>query len=298
MVYIFICVDFDRDYAYPVKDIQHAVSRPIQLKMSDELLSDPEKSLSIQGTINCFKPFLKYLIDKKLHTTFYFEARTTKVFLQQIPESIEMFNHPFFEFGVHGYDHEDLTGEDTGFKLSKEEEIVVIKKAKDELEKLLSRGIGGFRAPYMKLTSNTLEILSASGFIHDSSVYQESARGIKPYKTTEGIVEFPVIKTPKESSMKGMYTYLWPLFEKKRSLEDTINNYVHLVKNTMDNNSFISINLHSWHFAYNIEQNEYLSKEETTRNIQAFDAIISTLEEEEKVIFSTPRKWLEENIIL
>ena len=134
MVYVFICVDFDRDYAYPVKNIQHAVSKPILLKSSNKLLIDPVKSLSIQGTTNCFEPFITYLLDRKLHSTFYFEARTTKVFLQEVSESTNMFKQPFFEFGVHGYDHEDLTGEDTGFRLSKKDETAVIKKAKEELK--------------------------------------------------------------------------------------------------------------------------------------------------------------------
>ena len=208
-----------------------------------------------------------------------------------------MFKQSFFEYGIHGYDHEDLTGEDTGLSLNMEEEASIIKKAKDELEGLFLTKIIGFRAPYMKLTSNTLKILSTLGFIHDSSVYKESKSGIKPYRTTEGVVEFPVIKTPKESPMKGMYTYLWPLFENKRTLEDTIDNYVHLVNNTINRNSFISINLHSWHFAYNIEQNRFLSKEEIEKNIQAFNSIISALEKNEDVVFSTPKKWLNENVI-
>ncbi len=298
MVYVFICVDFDRDYAYPVKNLQHAVSKPIQLKSSSELLIDPEKSLSMKGTINGFNPFMTYLIEKKLHSTFYFEARTANIFLQEISESSNMLDQPFFEFGVHGYDHEDLTGEDTEFGFSREDETAIIKKAKDELEKLFSRDISGFRAPYMKLTSNTLEILSTLGFIHDSSIYKESDCGINPYKTKEGIMEFPVIKTPKESPMRGMYTYLWPLFENKRSLEDTVDNYLHLVNNTTDDNSFISINLHSWHFAYNIEKNQFLSEVEITKNIRAFETLISTLEKQEEVMFSTPKRWLDENIIL
>ena len=297
-MYIFICVDFDRDYAYPMKNILHAVSKTIQLDSSNKLLNDPFKSLSIQGTINCFNPFMKYLTDKNLHTTFYFEARTTEIFLQKVQESANMFNKPFFEFGVHGYDHEDLRGDETGLRLNKNEEAAVIKKAKDEIERLFSKEVSGFRAPYMKLTSNTLDILSTLDFIYDSSIYKESESGIKPYKTKEGIIEFPVIKTPKESPMKGMYTYLWPLFENKRSLEETIDNYLQLVKNSVDDNSFISINLHSWHFAYNIEQNQFLSKDEIVKNIQSFDSLISALEIDEKVVFSTPKKWLDENNFL
>jgi len=95
--------------------------------------------------------------------------------------------------------------------------------------------------------------------------------------------------------MKGMYTYLWPLFEGNREIEDTIENYLRIVENSKDLDSYISINLHYWHFAYNIKQDRYLSTEDIVYNINMFEKLISTLNETEEVIFSTPGKWLKKH---
>ncbi len=298
MVYIFICVDFDRDYAFPIVGLKHAISKPIQLKSSKEQSLNPIESISIKGTVNCFNPFMTYLSDKELQTTFYFEARSAKLFSEKYPKEMKMFKKSSFEFGVHGYDHEDFTGEETRVRFEQDEERNIIASAKREIENLFSTDIVGFRAPYMRITSNTLQILSALNFTHDSSYYKEAERAIYPFRTKEGLVEFPVIKTPKESSMKGMYTYLWPFFEKKRTLEEIIGNYIHLLKNTEDKNSYISINLHLWHFAYNIEHNRFLLQEEIAENIHSFKKLITSLEKGENVTFSTPSEWLKENSIV
>ena len=95
--------------------------------------------------------------------------------------------------------------------------------------------------------------------------------------------------------MKGMYTYLWPMFEGKRKLEESISNYLELVENSKDEVSYISINLHSWHFAYNIAQKRYLTKMEIKENLESFRKLISVLENIEEIRFSTPERWLKEH---
>ena len=144
----------------------------------------------------------------------------------------------------------------------------------------------------MRLSSNTIDILEELGFSYDSSIYKQSETGIFPYRTKKNIIEFPVIKTPKESSMKGMYTYLWPLFEKTRSEEEVVKNYIQILKNSKENDSYISINLHSWHFAYNISQKKYLSEIETQKNIKLLTNLIDDLKEHGAII-STPILWME-----
>ncbi|MCK5305208.1 MAG: polysaccharide deacetylase family protein [Candidatus Heimdallarchaeota archaeon] len=297
MVYIFLCVDFDRDAAFPAIGHKHAVSQPKQAEMQD-ILADPEKSAEIQGSIEGFGQILSVLIQKKLPTVFYFEARTIDLISKRHPEFLERLNQPFFEMGVHGYDHEDLVGEETGLPLEKQEEFNLIKKAKERVEELFSTKVIGFRAPYMRLTENTRKILVDLDFVYDSSIYQESDKAIIPYSDEHGRIEFPVIKTPKESLMKGMYTYLWPLFEGKRGIKEIISNYIQLIHNSTEDGAYISINLHSWHFAYNIEQNCYLSQKEIRTNTEFLIKLIAKLEELEGVQFSTPKLWLEENELL
>jgi peptidoglycan/xylan/chitin deacetylase (PgdA/CDA1 family) len=284
-------VDFDRDYGCPITHLKHAVSKPIHLH-NPELIDNPQDAFSIRGTTEGFDILIQYLLDEKLPTTFYFEARSINMFNDRYPEKTKLFKLPLFELSVHGYDHEDLTGKETGIVFTKLEEEKIIKKAQTDLEALFSTKMIGFRAPYMRITNNTTNILSNLGFTYDSSVYQESIRAIYPYPINEDLVEFPVIKTPKESPMKGMYTYLWPLFEGSRKIEDTIKNYLQIVENSKNLDSYISINLHSWHLAYNIKQDRYLSTENIVHNINMFDKLISALSEAEGVIFSTPEKWL------
>lgn len=297
MIYIFLCIDFDRDAAFPVLGHKHAVSKPKQAEMQD-VLTDPEKSAEIQGSIEGFGQILSVLIQKKLPAVFYFEARTIDLISIKHPEFLERLNQPFFEKGVHGYDHEDLVGEETGMPLEKQEEFNLIKKAKERIEELFSTKVIGFRAPYMRLSENTQKILMELGFVYDSSIYQESDKAIAPYSDEHGGIEFPVIKTPKKSLMKGMYTYLWPLFEGKRGMKEIVSNYTQLIHNSTEENTYISINLHSWHFAYNVEQNCYLSPKKIRKNTEFLVKLIAKLEELEGVRFSTPKLWLEENELL
>jgi peptidoglycan/xylan/chitin deacetylase (PgdA/CDA1 family) len=294
VVHVFICVDFDRDYGIPIAHLKHAVSKPIHLH-NPELIQNPLDAISIRGTTEAFDLLMHYILEEKLPTTFYFEARSINLFNSRYPEETKLFKHPLFELGVHGYDHEDLTGEETNIKFTFQEEEEVIKKAQMDLEVMFSTKMVGFRAPYMRITDNTTSILSKLGFAYDSSIYQESVCAIQPHPINNGLIEFPVIRTPKESSMKGMYTYLWPLFEGSRNIEDTIENYLKIIENSRDTDSYISINLHSWHFAYNIKQDRYLPTEDIVHNINNFEKLISALKETGSVIFSTPGEWLEKH---
>lgn len=291
MVTIFVCIDFDRDYAIPKRNFKHAVSYPLKEK-SDNVIGDPKKSASLKGTLDCLEPFIDYLTDFNIPSTFYYEARSLQILNSNKSKYVFLLKKDIFEHGIHGFDHEDLTGEETGIILNRSEELQIIKEAKLLVETILDTKIQGFRAPYMKRTKNTFDILKELEIQYDSSLYVESDKGVTPYEISENLWEFPVIITPKQSVMGGMYTYLWPLFEGKRNAEEVINNYLQLVKNSKKDDSYISINLHSWHFSYNIAQERYLSKEESEENIKVFGNLIDRLQEIENVTFSTPEKWL------
>ena len=287
-------MDFDRDAAFPMKEKKHAVSKPIQLRETEKI-DNPTKSAMLEGTQKGVQFFLPYLIDMKIPTTFYFEARSANIFFDRNPEYLKKINQSYFEFGIHGYDHEDLSGLETGLLFQKKDEYKIILEAKKKIESLFSRDIIGFRAPYMRKSVNTNKILESLDFVYDSSVYQEATSSIFPYYETRNLIEFPVIKTPKNSKMSGMYTYLWPLFEGKRNLEDIIANYLELVKNSKDKISYISVNLHSWHFAYNISQDRYLTEKKIEENFKSFAKLIRALENIKDIRFSTPELWIKEH---
>ncbi|MHA1406488.1 MAG: polysaccharide deacetylase family protein [Candidatus Heimdallarchaeaceae archaeon] len=294
VVYIFIKIDFDRDAAFPMKEAKYAISKPLFVEEMKKNMN-PEKAVSIEGTKSSFPFLVTYLVENNLPATFFLEARTASIFFNLNPESLRYVKNPLFDIGVHGYDHEDLTGKETGIKFSQWEEERVLSEAKNKIEKIFNKKVNGFRAPYMRLSNNTLNILDRLGFTYDSSLYYKAVHGIQPYKIRKRIIEFPVIKTPKDSNMKGMYTYLWPLFEKKRSLGEIIDNYSSLIKNTKNKHSFISINLHSWHFSYNISEERYLTKKEVETNAKSFVKLIQTIQKIENVVFSTPKQWIIEN---
>ncbi|MHA1399551.1 MAG: polysaccharide deacetylase family protein [Candidatus Heimdallarchaeaceae archaeon] len=292
MVYIFVCIDFDRDAAFPFKNRKYAVSNPIKLQNEPSSINK-NNALSIEGTKRAFSPLMSFLTENEIPTTFYFEGRTIQYYVQQSPEVIETLQQPLFEFGNHGYDHEDFLGIETNEPLTKTEEYLCIRNSKEEIEKTFNKKIIGFRAPYMRLSEHTLQILVDLNYKYDSSTYIESIKAITPFLKYKKLWEFPVIKTPKKSSMNGMYTYLWPMFEGSRRGEEIIHNYKTLIHNSDSNSSYISINLHSWHFAYNIKQNKYLSEKEININIKLFQNVLFALQDIDDVIFSTPRKYLQ-----
>lgn len=90
------------------------------------------------------------------------------------------------EIAAHGYLHEYF---DT---LSIYEEKAII----DNTTKILGEfadSIYGFRAPYFKLSSNTLKLLSEAGYIYDSSLMADDHPYILTFpESKRKIVEFPV----------------------------------------------------------------------------------------------------------
>lgn len=90
------------------------------------------------------------------------------------------------EIAAHGYLHENF---DT---LTVSDERKIIDKTTQSLKKF-SREIKGFRAPYFKLSTNTLKLLTESNYIYDSSLMADDS----PYlmtipETTNKLIEFPV----------------------------------------------------------------------------------------------------------
>ncbi|MFX0173972.1 MAG: polysaccharide deacetylase family protein [Candidatus Hodarchaeota archaeon] len=105
------------------------------------------------------------------------------------------------EIAAHGYLHEYL---DT-VSIYEEEEVF---KRTDCALKEITEDIRGFRAPYWKLSSNTLNLIAKTGYIFDSSLFDDD----HPYifnipNSSKKIVEFPV----------EWFLDDWIIFEEKQS---------------------------------------------------------------------------------
>jgi peptidoglycan/xylan/chitin deacetylase (PgdA/CDA1 family) len=104
------------------------------------------------------------------------------------------------EVAAHGYLHEYF---DT---LSIEEEKNVHERTEKALESVGQR-VRGFRAPYWKLSSNTLGLLAERNYIYDSSLFDDDRPYVfQPPNSTKNLIEFPV-----EWFMDD-----WILFEEKQ----------------------------------------------------------------------------------
>jgi peptidoglycan/xylan/chitin deacetylase (PgdA/CDA1 family) len=146
-------------------------------------LEEPGRVSKGQFAIKRGLPRILSLLDKNnIKTTFFvcgWVAETYPDLTQRIVDN----GH---EIAAHGYLHEYL---DT---LSFYEEKEIFKLTDAALKEFIP-SVKGFRAPYWKLSPNTLKLVVNSGYIYDSSLFDDD----RPYlleipDTTGKIVEFPV----------------------------------------------------------------------------------------------------------
>ena len=177
---------------------------------------------------------LDMLDDIGIKATFFTEART----LDNIDAALG--NN---EVAMHGLDHEDMTGELSGIKLSDEELADIMQTSRNIIRDMTGREPKGFRAPYMKIDERILRMLPKFGIRYDSSVY--ASIGTQPYETAGGIKEIPVPFSA-DGNGKKIYAYLWPMHEGTR----TPNDYIEIA-NSVNDGIFV-LATHSWHITESI----------------------------------------------
>jgi peptidoglycan/xylan/chitin deacetylase (PgdA/CDA1 family) len=163
--------------------------------------SSAERGLSV---------LLDILDELGMRATFFVEGRTA--------ETIDCSCLQGHCIGLHGYDHEDLTGGSTGVQMSPSAVSEALAKGFDAVSDAISRPVC-FRAPYMACDETVLEAVSGLGILHDSSFYSDGPRG--PYGTSFGITEHPVPKG-RDAEGKTIAAYLWPMHEGRRPPADYI----------------------------------------------------------------------------
>ncbi|MHA1591127.1 MAG: polysaccharide deacetylase family protein [Candidatus Heimdallarchaeaceae archaeon] len=164
---IYVCLTFDFD------------AESAQIRQEEDQVRISKGQFAVQRGLS---RVLALLAKYEIKSTFFVCGWVAEKYPQHINEIISA-KH---EIAAHGYLHEYLD------KLEFNEEIIVHEHTNQVLEGMVGK-IKGFRAPYWKLSKNTLTIIAEMGYMYDSSLMDED----RPYvysvpESPKNLVEFPV----------------------------------------------------------------------------------------------------------
>ena len=203
---------------------------------------------------------LDMLSDIGMSATFFAEART----LQNIDVSFGR-----NEVAMHGLDHEDLTGELSGVRLSEDDLNAIMGSSAEIIKERTGRAPKGFRAPYMRTNGAVADAVSKAGMRYDSSQYAELKASMHPYDLWNGIKEVPVPETS-DADGKRMSAYLWPMHEGKRGSSEYIE-----MADILEDGVFV-IATHSWHIVES-RAHGMMGKDRKEKNAEDVRKILTSL---------------------
>ena len=148
------------------------------------------------------------LDDMGVRGTFFVEGRTA-----EMTDCSVLSGHCI---GLHGYDHEDLLGKETGVVPDVED---ALRRGFEAVSDRLSAPTC-FRAPYMSADDRVLDAVRSLGIRYDSSFYTGVGGPSEAYDIG-GITEHPVPKA-RDRNGRVIAAYLWPMHEGRRMPEDYI----------------------------------------------------------------------------
>lgn len=261
----------------PVQGVRNAVS--------DILISDfnGETYAVFDCTIQGLTRTLELLKDLGIKANFFIEARTLLYLREQNNELIK----PLLknELCCHGMNHEDLTGEITGVPIDYNQQLKILEEATQTIKSVLKVEPRGFRAPYLKINSDTIKALTRLGYLYDSSIMVETIEPPFPYRINDkqiNITEVPLPVYPQKSGK--MTLYAWALFEKRRNIDEYIKAIRVYHKN--DKGGLFQISFHPWHLAYLIREKRILKEEEIEENVNDLKKLLSQLNEDCNKMFT------------
>ncbi|MFX0115944.1 MAG: polysaccharide deacetylase family protein [Candidatus Hodarchaeota archaeon] len=285
-----LALDVDRDAPFPKPGLVHGVSLPL-LSRDVADLQHPGKSALFEGTIKG----LQYILDEldiPIPKIFFLEGRTALHLKNNFPDLLSRIKGANSIIGFHGMDHEDLVGAESNVPMTLEASLETLSKGMRAIHAATGIRPSIFRAPYMRISNALLNKLTTLGINADSSLYLETTKPPAPYRISNQSVplwEIPVVKYP-ENQQKFIYMYLWPLFERKRPLED----YIRVLHNLSQNENpteeigLCLVNLHPWHLAYSIMEKRYLSNSELAENFLFLRSIIDDMLSYGEIKFHLP----------
>ena len=255
MTFIAFTVDVDRDVNMPLQGKVGGVSRPIEGNDS------PRYSSSARG----LEIVVDLLDEMGIKGTFFLEARTASEISREMPLKDLLENH---EIACHGFEHEDLTGKDTGIPLARDDIYYILENANTALEELTGRRPKGFRAPYLNIGEDVLDVVQEVGFEYDSSLTVDlSDRPVSPWRLSNELVEVP-LTVDRDVKGKRIYSYLWAMHEGKRVPDD----YLRMMERS--GGGLLVLATHSWHLVETFSRGRL----DTQREKAAIESVRSILE--------------------
>lgn len=145
----------------------------------DPALADRPSLMSHQryGPVTGVPRLLALLAERGLRATFFVPGATA----ERHPDAVRAIVEAGHEVAHHGFEHESLLGR------SREEELDILRRGLDALERVAGVRPRGYRAPWWELGAHTLALLEELGFVYDSSLFERDA----PYRVGR-LVEIPV----------------------------------------------------------------------------------------------------------
>jgi peptidoglycan/xylan/chitin deacetylase (PgdA/CDA1 family) len=227
-----------RDVAFTV-DVDRDVNLACQgQSCSISKMRDGDSSPRFTSSARGLNGFLEVLRDTGVKGTFFWEGRSAEIISREIDLRTLMKGH---EVGLHGYDHEDFSGQETGVVLDRPEVREVLDRAEGALDRVFGRERRGFRAPYQRTSEPLMAELAERKYLYDSSDTVCLEKGVvRPYRRDGGLLEAPVCWA-RDHKGKKIVSYLWPFHEGKRPIDD----YLDLMDRFED--GLMVLATHSWH---------------------------------------------------
>ncbi|MDD1773328.1 MAG: polysaccharide deacetylase family protein [Methanomassiliicoccales archaeon] len=247
-------IDVDRDVNLAEKGRIGGVSRE----------KDGKTSPRFRSAAKGLKTIVSILDDLGIQGTFFVEAETAEELSKTVDLRGLLRSH---EIAAHGIIHEDMTGADTGIKLSARQIEEVVVGSSTALRGLLRRRPVGFRAPYLHIDDAVLQVLAQEGYLYDSSIVRRQDRGeVYPYRILGPLIEAP-ISSGIDKEGKKIVSYLWPLHERERNVMD----YEHMVSRFSA--GLLVLATHSWHMVENYKDG-LLTEKKVAENVEWVRTII------------------------
>ncbi|HUV24818.1 MAG TPA: polysaccharide deacetylase family protein, partial [Methanomassiliicoccales archaeon] len=125
--------------------------------------------------------------------------------------------------------------------LSRDDIYFILENSNATLEELTGRKPTGFRAPYLNVGEDVLDMVKEIGFEYDSSLTRDlSDRPVSPWFLPNELMEVP-LAIDKDVHGKRIYSYLWAMHEEKRVPGD----YIRMMERA--GGGFLVLATHSWH---------------------------------------------------